>query len=558
MIYFLGVDVGTESVRVGLFDSNGKLIDHKIETIKIFNFKTDYYEQSSENIWNSVCKCIDEIIKNCINEYKIDLNSIVSIGFDATCSLVVLDDKFNSISVSSSNNHEINVIMWMDHRAKKQTDFINSTNHSCLKTVGNFVSLEMDPPKILWLKENMPETFNKAAHFFSLPDWLVWRFSNMNIRSICCAVCKCLYVSNETSKGWDSTFWSEIGLDELKSNNFSRIGSQVEKPFSFNRNLKISLEMVQKFGLSSNLKVGVSMIDAHAGGVGGLSISMGFLHNLNLDGEYFTAKCEIENILILVAGTSSCLMASSKTPNYINGIWGPYYEAMVPYYFLNEAGQSASGKLIDHLVRNHPSFKDYTETNSIFDKLNTILDEKASNLGLKANELSLLTKNIHIYPDFHGNRSPLADSQMVGSIVGLNFDIGLENLAVLYLECIQSLAYQTKQIINEMNMNFKVMNIIGGLSKNKLYCQLHSDICQLPVIVTDNSEPVLLGSAILGASNYFENIEFDQLLNKFSCYSAKNTRIIHPNKSLDEFHKKKFKVFLKMLQDQRSYRDLMS
>ncbi len=115
-----------------------------------------------------------------------------------------------------------------------------------------------------------------------------------------------------------------------------------------------------------------------------------------------------------------------------------------------------------------------------------------------------------------------------------------------------------RMILNRENDKIMNQNKLDNIKPTSITNSSNSDICQLPVIVTDNSEPVLLGSAILGASNYFENTEFDQLLNKFSCYSAKNTRIIHPNKSLDEFHKKKFKVFLKMLQDQRSYRDLMS
>lgn len=51
-------------------------------------------------------------------------------------------------------------------------------------------------------------------------------------------------------------------------------------------------------------------------------------------------------------------MAVSSTPIFTPGVWGPYYSAMVPGMWLNEGGQSASGKLIDHIIENHPATKD--------------------------------------------------------------------------------------------------------------------------------------------------------------------------------------------------------
>lgn len=52
--------------------------------------------------------------------------------------------------------------MWMDHRAVKQKERIDNTNHPSLNHVGGKISAEMEPPKLLWLKEELPEVFNKA------------------------------------------------------------------------------------------------------------------------------------------------------------------------------------------------------------------------------------------------------------------------------------------------------------------------------------------------------------------------------------------------------------
>lgn len=202
--HFIGVDVGTNSVRAGLFDDRGDLVASKIEPIEVSNPRLDFYEQSSENIWTAVCKCIRFLRENHSN-----LN-VSSIGFDATCSLVALDASFKPVSVSpesestngfrgSSCDHvdgkdsssSINdVIMWMDHRAKREADYINSLELECLRTVGGKISPEMDPPKILWLKRHYPESFAQTANFFSLPDYLVWKATNVSVRSVCTTTCK--------------------------------------------------------------------------------------------------------------------------------------------------------------------------------------------------------------------------------------------------------------------------------------------------------------------------------------------------------------------------------
>lgn len=58
----------------------------------------------------------------------------------------------------------------------------------------------------------------------------------------------------------------------------------------------------------------------------------------------------------------------------------------------------------------------------------------------KLHDVSLLTKDFHVWPDFHGNRSPLADPTMKGMIVGLTLNSNEDNLALLYLATMQALA----------------------------------------------------------------------------------------------------------------------
>lgn len=77
--------------------------------------------------------------------------------------------------MSPDGASEQDVIVWMDHRAQPEADVINGTKHELLRYVGGQVSVEMEVPKLLWLKKHMPEVFNKARRFFDLADFLSYK-----------------------------------------------------------------------------------------------------------------------------------------------------------------------------------------------------------------------------------------------------------------------------------------------------------------------------------------------------------------------------------------------
>lgn len=110
-------------------------------------------------------------------------NEIAGIGFDATCSLVAIDTSDKPLTVSTTGSNEKNIILWMDHRAVDETNFINATNHEILKYVGGKVSLEMQCPKLLWLKNNLNlNCWAKVGKFFDLPDFLTWKCTGNDSR----------------------------------------------------------------------------------------------------------------------------------------------------------------------------------------------------------------------------------------------------------------------------------------------------------------------------------------------------------------------------------------
>lgn len=72
----------------------------------------------------------------------------------------------------------------MDHRATSETDQINATNHELLQYVGGKVSLEMEIPKLLWLKKNLPNSWSRIGKLFDLPDFLTWKSTGSDSRLV--------------------------------------------------------------------------------------------------------------------------------------------------------------------------------------------------------------------------------------------------------------------------------------------------------------------------------------------------------------------------------------
>lgn len=263
--------------------------------------------------------------------------------------------------------------------------------------------------------------------------------------------------------------------------------------------------------------------------------------------------------MALICGTSSCHMSISDKYLEVRGIWGPYKDAIVPQYFLHEAGQSATGLLLDELVKSHPAYgvaiRNSGPNRHLYEHLSDVLRTMQAEQDLAS--VHELTRDFHIWPDFHGNRSPLADHTLRGMVSGLTLTHDERNLATLYLAVLQSLAYGTRHIVEKMEESgrrrFEGIFMCGGLSKNEIFVQAHSDICNIPVFIPREPESVLLGAAMLGASAAKVFPDMDSAVRNM----AGKGQMVKPNVELKAFHDRKYRVFLKMLNDQLEYREIM-
>ncbi|KAI5756595.1 hypothetical protein M8J77_026139 [Diaphorina citri] len=535
MEYLLSVDVGTSSVRAALVSTRGKVSPIAVRPIALWCPKPQLYEQSSEDIWNSVCLAIRDVTKD------VNPAQIKGVGVDATCSLVALDTNHQPLTISPTGDDSRNVLLWMDHRAVSEADQINATKHSVLDTVGGKISPEMETPKLLWLKKNLPDTcWRRAGLFFDLPDFLTWKLTGDETQSLCSLVCKWTYDAYD--RRWNEDYFEKIGLGDLKQNGWRAIGNTVKNPGQPIGH-GVSTEVARALGLNPGTPVSVSMIDAHAGALALLATSAPGIPE------------DIDSKLGLICGTSTCHMALSAKKVQVPGVWGPYYEVILPNTHLLESGQSATGKLLDHIINNHPA------TQSIMKKLNT--EELAPviqylNHVIDTRHSTELTADFHVWPDFHGNRSPLADVDMKGMICGLTLDSSETSLVTLYLATIQALAYGTRHIMDAMHAAGKTpaistLLVSGGLAKNPLYVQTHADVTGCNVLCPQETECMLLGCAMLaaGAGGVYPSVE-----ESMRAMSSQAT-VVRPVIETARFHDKKYKVFLKLMETQLECRKLM-
>src|ERR1700738_179085 len=129
---FIGVDVGTSSARAGVFDEEGTLLATARHPITAWHEAGGVVEQSSSDIWAACAASV----RAAMAEAALPPVAVKGIGFDATCSLVVLDAAAEPLTVSPSGDQQRNVIVWMDHRAIPEAREINDTHDDVLRHVG--------------------------------------------------------------------------------------------------------------------------------------------------------------------------------------------------------------------------------------------------------------------------------------------------------------------------------------------------------------------------------------------------------------------------------------
>ncbi|MEQ1900005.1 MAG: FGGY-family carbohydrate kinase [Devosia sp.] len=467
----VAVDVGTGSARAGVVSATGELLGRAEYPIDMRRADANHAEHDSEQIWRAVAHAV----RDAMAIAGASPQDVAGLSFDATCSLVVRDRNGAPLAVSDGGARW-DTIVWLDHRALAEAAECTATGHPLLESIGGVMSPEMEVPKLMWLKRHVPETWVQAGHFFDLADFLTWKASGSTARSQCTLTCKWTWVGH--LGGWQPDFLESVGLADMRQrgqlpDTASPIGTELGP---------LTADAAAALGLTPRCRVGVGLIDAHAGALGTL-------------GAFAGDSASIDRHLALIAGTSSCVMAMSADPRPARGVWGPYHGAVFPDAWLNEAGQSATGALLDHLIRWHGAGGEPTP------EMHENIVARVQ--ALRASGGDDLANRLHVLPDFHGNRSPLADPNALGVISGLTLDSDFDSLCRLYWRASVGIALGVRHILETLNhKGFAIgtLHVTGGHTHNPLLMELYANATGCTVVQPGTEDATLLGTAMVAAT----------------------------------------------------------
>ena len=459
--YLLGIDGGTESIKAGIFDLEGKQIALSAVSYNTYFEHAGWAEQRIDEWESSLIK----VVKDVISKSMVNPKDIIGVGADGTCCTVVFLDK-NSRPVREP-------IIWMDVRSSKEAKIIESIDMFPRRYNGSGpVSAEWFPCKNLWVKNNQPDIYKDSKIIAEYTDWLTHELTGLWITGISTATVRGYY--DNRNGGWPVSFYEEIGLKDI----FEKIPEKVLRLGDYAGG--ISKEFSAKTGLIEGTPVGQGAYDAASAGIGSNS------HNV---GQAF-----------FIAGSGSYLQVNIDKEFHSKGMWGSYPDIILDNYAI-EGGQTSSGSVLK-----------WFKTNLI----NSKLEEEAKKenisiykyLDLQAAKLPAGSEGVIVLEHFQGNRTPYTDPGSRGVIRGLSLKHSSINI---YRAIMESCAYGLETILRVLKDNgFEIKEIIacGGHMNSELWTKIYSNVTGLPIKRSLNPEAAALGSAIIGgvASKAFKNL----------------------------------------------------
>ena len=167
MSYYIGIDLGTSSVKMLLTDDGGKILKTASREYPLYFPKPNWSEQNPEDWWEAVCDGINELTDG------FDKSEIEGIGVGGQMhGLVMLDENGNVLRPA---------ILWNDTRTGRQTDFLNNTvgREKLQKFTGNIAFAGFTAPKILWVKENEPDIFKRCRKICLPKDYINYKLTGV-------------------------------------------------------------------------------------------------------------------------------------------------------------------------------------------------------------------------------------------------------------------------------------------------------------------------------------------------------------------------------------------
>lgn len=448
---FLGLDIGTQSVRAALHDAQGACRAFASAPLDTVHPQPGWAEQDAPQWWQAACTAV----RDALGRLDAPADAIAGIGLDCTA-CTVLPCRRDGTPLRRA-------LLWMDQRAYREAEAISATGDPSLRYVSGVVSPEWMLPKALWLKQHEPAVYAEAERLVECTDWFMYRLTGDWTLSLNNVTVKWNHARPDG--GWSEALLRQVGLEDLRARWPERIVPLGKGEASLSRVAAAEL------GLRPGIPVAQGGIDAYLGMLGLGAVNAGDV--------------------AMIMGSSTCHLAMSAQGLFGSGMLGCYPDAVVEGLFTLEGGQTATGSIINW-YRQHFAGNEAAEAERTGQSVYELLDARAAAVPPGCEGLVCLDY-------WQGNRCPLKDPRARGTLWGLTLSHGPGHI---FRSLYEATAFGTRHILDDVSRHgLPVRRLFagGGGARSRLWLQIHADVLDLPVQVPRDSEACALGSALVAA-----------------------------------------------------------
>lgn len=446
---FIGIDLGTSSVKILAIEKNGHIIGSVSKEYPVYYPKTNYAEQNPEDWWTGV----KEAMRQLVNEYPQLATNVQSISFSGQMHGLVALDKNNQVLIPA--------ILWCDQRTEEECADItqaigqeNLTKYTSNKALTGFTA-----PKILWVKKNQPEVFEKIEHIMLPKDYIQFQLTGEYATDMSDA--SGMLLLDVKNRKWSKEMIHFLGIKE----------EMLPKLFeSYEVTGTVKEDIKKELGLEN---CGEILVAAGAGDQAAGAIGAGVVE---------------DGILSVALGTSGVVFVSEEeysvdTQNRLHSFChanGKYHQMGVVL--------SAAASLkwwIDQVQK---------DTANPYEVLQA-----------EAEKVKPGSEGLYFLPYLMGERTPYSDPNAKGCFIGLSISHSRDHMTRAVLEGVIYALRDSLEIIKDIGGTTREIRLIGGGAKSPLWRQIVADIFGIPVYITNSSEGPAFGAAILAsvaAGNY--------------------------------------------------------
>lgn len=430
--YFLGVDIGTNESKGVIIDKNANVIASTFTSHGVENPKPNYFEHDAEEVWyKDLCIISNKLLK----ETGIDPKEIKGVGCSALSSDCLPVDKDGKPLRKA-------ILYGIDARAMEECKILTEKwgEDKVIELFGRPLGSSDIAPKILWIKRNEPEVFEKTYKFLTASSYLAYKLTgNYTVdRFLGLASFNPLY----NKDGSPNEFYCE-GI--CKPDQLADVMWTTD----------ISGYVTEKASKDTGLAVGTPVI---AGGddSGAEAISSGVMTP--------------GDMLIQMGSTVYMILCTEKLYND-DRLWREAF--IIPNTFDISAGTNTSGALTKWIRDVYYKDKVEEEKNGGENAYQAIMND-IKNIPIGSGGIVTL-------PYFAGERTPINDSKAKGLVIGLDLAHDRGNIARSAYEAVCYSIKQHFDIFEELEVPIKNIMVTGGGTKNPLWIQMLSDILGLEI-----------------------------------------------------------------------------